>query len=392
MEKKMEKINELDFYKLIFEKYKEKENFFVIAYYQDVEKIKRIFHYEKIIYLRNFEKILLEIEYIKNNIETFYGTTLLYENLLDKNLDDEILFLDFCNKKGANIIFLVNKPFSEKFKKFHDYFFINEHIIFSDKKIFETFFREENKNKLKFYSSNDSIGKILNPFPLVLENKGSFLKKIKNFKIKLSENYVFRNGYSIDNKKINLPIFKSILLSENDSFFKQFQHVFKKAHIETIFDNYFLQFSDKNFNTIFINNFNRFFPKDFSSCFLSQEIDSFQEFNKLFEFNFNYDQWFKIYNAFLNAKKEIERKFNFSVNVGALFFYFEKFFKKIIDQNYIDHFNFIIIEDFKNDNIEFSFFDILLSNLGFDYMIFENPVLKLELAKLKNLKNDFNFF
>lgn len=346
----MEKINELDFYKLIFEKYKEKENFFVIAYYQDVEKIKRIFHYEKIIYLRNFEKILPEIEYIKNNIETFYGTTLLYENLLDKNLDDEILFLDFCNKKGANIIFLVNKPFSEKFKKFHDYFFINEHIIFSDKKIFETFFREENKNKLKFYSSNDSIGKILNPFPLVLENKGSFLKKIKNFKNKLSENYVFRNGYSIDNKKINLPIFKSILLSENASFFKQFQHVFKKAHIETIFDNYFLQFSDKNFNTIFINNFNQIFPKIFSSCFLSPKIDSFQEFNKLFEFNLNYDQWFKIYNAFLNAKKEIERKFNLSVNVGALFFYFEKFFKEIIDQNYIDHFNFIIIEDFKNDN------------------------------------------
>ena len=250
----------------------------------------------------------------------------------------------------------------------------------------------ENKNKLKFYSSNDSIGKILNPFPLVLENKGSFLKKIKNFKNKLSENYVFRNGYSIDNKKINLPIFKAILLSKNDSFFKQFQDVFKKSYIETIFDNYFLQFPDKNFNTIFITNFNKFFPKNFSSCFLSQEIDSFQEFNKIFKFNWNYDQWFKIYNAFLNAKKEIERKFNFSVNVGTLFFYFEKFFKKIIDQNYIDHFNFIIIEDFKNDNIEFSIFDILLSNLGFDYMIFENSVLKLEFSKLKGLKNEFNFF
>ena len=128
----MEKINELDFYKLIFEKYKEKEKFFVIAYYQDVEKIKRIFHYEKIISLRNFEKIVPERLILKNNIETFYGTTLLYENLLDKNLEDEILFFDFCNKKGANIIFLVNKLFSEKFKKFHDYFFIDEHIIFTD--------------------------------------------------------------------------------------------------------------------------------------------------------------------------------------------------------------------------------------------------------------------
>ena len=110
--------------------------------------------------------------------------------------------------------------------------------------------------------------------------------------------------------------------------------------------------------------------------------------------------------AYYQDVEKIKRIFHYEKNKKNFSlwknYFFKKFWKncslilfldkEIIDQNYIDHFNFIIIEDFKNDNIEFSIFDILLSNLGFDYMIFENPVLKLELAKLKNLKNDFNFF
>ena len=80
----MERINELEFYKKIFLKFKEKKTFFIFSDYKKKEKLKKIFHNEKIIFLKEININNLENEYKKiitaNNILNFNNITIIYDN------------------------------------------------------------------------------------------------------------------------------------------------------------------------------------------------------------------------------------------------------------------------------------------------------------------------
>lgn len=412
----MERINELEFYKKIFLKFKEKKSFFIISDYKEKEKLKKIFHNEKIIFLKEININNLENEYKKiittNNISNFNNITLIYENNSNKKIENEIYFLNFLKEKGANIIFFIENEnelsfiFDNFSNKKNEFISVNDNKIVSENKIYETLFRLENKNRLKFYTYEDTVDKILNPFPLVLEKKGTFYQKLKLLKEKLSEDYIFRKSYSIDNEKINLPIYKIIVTdNENKSIFlKKLNDFFKISKFESVkkaFENY------ENIKTI--ENFFEIFPIKFINCIKNNDykgliqIDNFQNFDKKFEkiikffskknidSNLNYDQKFKIYNALLKSKKDIkERNTNKEIELHYFIIYLVDFLLFLEKQNYISNFNLLIIENYEKENVEFWLLDIFLTNLGIDYIIFENDDLKDELKKMNNIENEFN--
>ena len=431
----MERINELEFYKKIFLKFKEKKTFFIFSDYKKKEKLKKIFHNEKIIFLKEININNLENEYKKiitaNNILNFNNITIIYDNSLNetseknqnnlkRNIKNKISFLNFLKKKGANIIFLIKNENKLSFvlnlfsNEENEFILVNDNKIVSENKIYETLFRLENKNRLKFYTYEDTIDKILNPFPLVLENKGTFYQKLKLLKEKLSEDYIFRKSYSIDNEKINLPIYKIIVTNnENKSIFlKKLNDFFKISKFESIkksFENY------KNIKTI--ENFSEIFPIKFINYIENKDyrnfipINDFQDFNKKFEniifdqkfeniikyfskkyiiSNLNYDQKFKIYNALLKSQKDIKERKHIEIELHYLVIYLVDFLIFLEKQNYISNFNLLIIENYKKENIEFLILDIFLTNLGIDYIIFENSDLKEELKKINNIENEFN--
>lgn len=412
----MEKINELEFYKKIFLKFKEKKSFFIISDYKEKEKLKKIFHNEKIIFLKEININNLENEYKKiittNNISNFNNITLIYDNNSNKKKENEIYFLNFLKEKGANIIFFIENEnelsfiFDNFSNKENEFILVNDNKIVSENKIYETLFRLENKNRLKFYTYEDTVDKILNPFPLVLEKKGTFYQKLKLLKEKLSEDYIFRKSYSIDNEKINLPIYKIIVTdNENKSIFlKKLNDFFKISKFESVkkaFENY------ENIKTI--ENFSEIFPIKFTNCIKNNDykklilMNDFQNFDKKFEniikyfskknidSNLNYDQKFKIYNALLKSQKDIkERNTNKEIELHYFIIYLVDFLLFLEKQNYISNFNLLIIENYEKENIEFWLLDIFLTNLGIDYIIFENDDLKDELKKMNNIENEFN--
>lgn len=412
----MERINELEFYKKIFLKFKEKKSFFIISYYKEKEKLKKIFHNEKIIFLKEININNLENEYKKiittNNISNFNNITLIYDNNSNKKKENEIYFLNFLKEKGANIIFFIENEnelsfiFDNFSNKENEFILVNDNKIVSENKIYETLFRLENNNRLKFYTYEDTVGKILNPFPLVLENKGTFYQKLKLLKEKLSEDYIFRKSYSIDNEKINLPIYKIIVTdNENKSIFlKKLNDFFKISKFESVkksFEDY------ENIKTI--ENFSEIFPIKFTNCIKNNDykklilMNDFQNFDKKFEniikyfskknidSNLNYDQKFKIYNALLKSQENIkERKKNKETELIYFIIYLVNFILFLEKQNYISNFNLLIIENYEKENIEFWLLDIFLTNLGIDYIIFENDDLKDELKKMNNIENEFN--
>ena len=131
-------------------------------------------------------------------------------------------------------------------------------------------------------------------------------------------------------------------------------------------------------------------------------INVFQDFNKKFEniikyfskkyiiSNLNYDQKFKIYNALLKSQKDIKERKHIEIELHYLVIYLVDFLIFLEKQNYISNFNLLIIENYKKENIEFWILDIFLTNLGIDYIIFENSDLKEELKKMNNIENEFN--
>lgn len=93
----------------------------------------------------------------------------------------------------------------------------------------------------------------------------------------------------------------------------------------------------------------------------------------------------------LKSQKDIkERKQNIEIKLHYLVIYLLDFLIFLEKQNYISNFNLLIIENYKKENIEFWLLDIFLTNLGIDYIIFENDDLKDELKKMNNIENEFN--
>ena len=85
-----------------------------------------------------------------------------------------------------------------------------------------------------------------------------------------------------------------------------------------------------------------------------------------------------------------ERKQNIKIELHYFVIYLVDFLIFLEKQNYISNFNLLIIENYKKENIEFWILDIFLTNLGIDYIIFENSDLKEELKKINNIENEFN--
>lgn len=152
----MERINELEFYKKIFLKFKEKKTFFIFSDYKKKEKLKKIFHNEKIIFLKEININNLENEYKKiitaNNILNFNNITIIYDNNLNetseknqnnlkRNIENKISFLNFLKKKGANIIFLIKNENKLSFvlnlfsNEENEFILVNDNKIVSENKI-----------------------------------------------------------------------------------------------------------------------------------------------------------------------------------------------------------------------------------------------------------------
>ena len=92
----------------------------------------------------------------------------------------------------------------------------------------------------------------------------------------------------------------------------------------------------------------------------------------------------------LKSQKDIKKRKHIEIELHYLVIYLVDFLIFLEKQNYISNFNLLIIENYKKENIEFWILDIFLTNLGIDYIIFENSDLKEELKKINNIENEFN--
>ena len=92
----------------------------------------------------------------------------------------------------------------------------------------------------------------------------------------------------------------------------------------------------------------------------------------------------------LKSQKDIKERKHIEIELHYLVIYLVDFLIFLEKQNYISNFNLLIIENYKKENIEFWILDIFLTNLGIDYIIFENSDLKEELKKINNIENEFN--